>query len=412
MPSSQQLPAAAAGRLPVVVVDRIGYASYRDTDGRAFLPADRFEVRLVTGLDKLAEASGAELSAVVAVSRSDHETFLDAARLLYRAGGRPAGRITAITERYLLPVAVLREELGLPGMTVAQTLRFRDKVTMKEHLRGTGIRIPDFARYSPPAARELLGRYPAIVAKPRLGAGAAEVSVLRSVAELERFEQLRAGRLEDFDVEEFIAGRVFHIDSVVDRGRVVAATAADSIDDTTSFATKQYCRGVAVPSGPLLDQLLAFNASVIAAHPDYLGVTHHEVFVSPDGLCFCEIAARAGGGGVLAGFRSRTGVNLDEVALSAHLLDEVPQRIEIADHLTGYALLYAGPGRVLAMPAAPVEDWVLEVQLIASPGEVLEPPADWGDAVAVVSVRGDTEAQVRHRLDELIERLLGQLVLG
>jgi hypothetical protein len=404
-------PPAADGRLPVVLLDRIGYASYRDTDGRPFLPADRFEVRLVTGRDKLAEATGPELAAVVAVARSDHDTFLDAARLLQRAGGRPASRVAAITERYLLPVARLREELGLAGMTVAQTLRFRDKVAMKEHLVGTGIRIPDFAPYGRPAARELLDRHGTIVAKPRLGAGAAEVNVLRSVADLERFERFNGHRLADFDAEEFITGRVFHIDSVVDRGRVIAATAADSIDATTSFASKQYCRGIAVPAGPLLDRLLRFNAAVIAAHPDYLGVTHHEVFVSPAGLCFCEIAARAGGGGVLAGFRSRTGVNLDEVVLSAHLLDSVPQRIDVADHLTGYALLYAGPGRVIRMPAAPAEDWVIEVQLIAEPGQLLEPPADWGDAVAVVSVRGDDPEQVRRRLDELIERMLGELVL-
>ena len=148
---------------------------------------------------------------------------------------------------------------------------------------------------------------------------------------------------------------------------MIAATAADSIDATNSYLSQPYCRGIAVPDGPLLDELLAFNAKVIAAHPDYWGVTHHEVFVAPDGLCFCEIAARAGGGGVLAGFRSRTGLNLDQVALSAQLLDRVPQHIEVAGHLTGYALLYAGPGQLVRMPAAPTDDWVLEVQLLARP---------------------------------------------
>jgi hypothetical protein len=156
---------------------------------------------------------------------------------------------------------------------------------------------------------------------------------------------------------------------------------------------------------------LAFNAKVIAAHPDYWGVTHHEVFVAPDGLCFCEIAARAGGGGVLAGFRSRTGLNLDEVALNAHLVDRVPQHIAIARQLTGYALLYAGPGQVVRMPTAPAEDWVLEVQLLATSGQQLERPADWGDAVAVVSVRGDSPVEVRRRLDQLIERMLGELIV-
>jgi hypothetical protein len=399
--------------VPVVLVDRLGYASYRDPVGRPFLPADRFEVRLVTGLDRLAEAAGPELAAVIAVSRSDHRAFLDAARWLQQLGGRPATRIAAITERYLLPVAQLREELGLPGMTVAQTRRFRDKVAMKQHLRDSGIdiRLPEFAGYHPITARQLLARHGSIVAKPRLGAGAAGVYMLREEADLLRFEREQADQLEDFDVEQFIGGRVFHIDSVVDRGRVIAATAADSIDATNSYASQQYCRGIAVPDGELLDELLAFNAKVIAAHPDYFGVTHHEVFVAPDGLCFCEIAARTGGGGVLAGFRSRTGLNLDEVALTAQLLDRVPQHIEVAGHLTGYVLLYAGPGQLVRLPPVPTEDWVLEVQLLASPGQLLGPPADWGDAVAVATVRGDSPAEVQHRLDQLIERMLGELIV-
>ncbi|MDQ2837818.1 MAG: ATP-grasp domain-containing protein [Actinomycetota bacterium] len=399
-------------RLPVVVLDRIGYDFYRDTDGRRFLPAEQFEVRLVTGMDKLAEAAGPELDAVVAVVRTDHEAFLDGARLLYRAGGRPAVRIAAITERYLLPVAALREELGLPGMTVDQTLRFRDKVRMKQHLQGKGIRLPDFAEYSSAAARELLGKYSAIVAKPRLGAGAAEVSILRSADDIEQFEQLRAGRLAEFDVEEFIEGTMYHVDSVADRGRVIAATAGASIDENTSFGKGKFYRDVGVPAGPLLDELLAFNAAVIAAHPDFVGVTHHEMFATADGVCFCEIAARAGGGGVLAGFRSRTGCNLDEIVLKAHLLDEVPQQIPVADHLTGFVLIYAGPGRVVALPPPPAEDWVIEVQLVVEPGTLLGPPVDWGDAVAVVTVRGDTEAEVRQRLDVLVERFAEQLVLA
>jgi len=403
---------AEQDRLPVVVVDRVGWAFYHDLDGRPFLPADRFEVRLVTGRDKLADAHGDELAAVVAVPRQDHQTFAQAALLLARAGARPAARIAAVTERYLLPVAELREELGLPGMTVEQTLRFRDKVAMKEHLQGKGIRLPDFAPYSPEAARRLLARHGIVVAKPRRGAGAAEVSVLRTSTDIEEFEQLRAGRFDEFEVEEFVRGRVFHVDSVVDRGRVIAAIAGDAIDDNRSFETSAPFRDIGVPPGPVLDELLAFNEKVIAAHPDFMGVTHHEIFAGEGETCFCEIAARAGGGGILAGFRDRTGCNLDEVVLSSQLLDSVPQQIEVADHLTGYFGLYAGPGTVLSMPPIPDEDWVIETQLIAQPGDVLGAPSDFGDSVVLVSVRGDTAEQVKERIDQLIERMSPQIVLA
>ncbi|MFE4822147.1 ATP-grasp domain-containing protein [Streptomyces sp. NPDC056704] len=398
-------------RTPVVIVDRIGYAFYRTPAGTPFLPADRFEVRLVTPLDKLAEARGDELSMAVGVPGGDHAGFREAARMLHAVGGRPAARLVSITERYLLPAAELRAELGLPGMTIEQTLLFRDKVQMKEHLRDRGIRVPDFAPYSWDAARDLLKRYGAVVLKPRLGAGSADVSVVRRTEELDRFEAERAGDLDEFEVEEFISGQLYHVDSVIDRGRVVAATAGRSIDATTTFQSGAVFRDVGVAPGPVLDELLRFNMAVAAAHPEFKGVFHHEMFATEDGVCFCEVGARAGGGGIIAGFQSRTGYNLDEVVVGAQLRDEVPSRIPVADHLTGYTLLYAGPGRVVSMPAPPREPWVLETQLLAAPGEVLPPPKDWGSAVVIVTVAGDSEAEVTNRLAVVVDQIAPHIVV-
>ena len=42
----------------------------------------------------------------------------------------------------MLLAARLREELGLPGLTVAQTVPFRDKERMKQLLDAAGIRTP------------------------------------------------------------------------------------------------------------------------------------------------------------------------------------------------------------------------------------------------------------------------------
>jgi hypothetical protein len=43
---------------------------------------------------------------------------------------------------------------------------------------------------------------------------------------------------------------------------------------------------------------------------------------------------------VAAGFWSRTGVNLHEVVAASQLGEPVPDRIEVADHLTGWFCLY------------------------------------------------------------------------
>jgi biotin carboxylase len=297
----------------------------------------------------------------------------------------------------------------MPGMTVAETLPFRDKVVMKEHLRAAGIRVPEFAPYARDAAAALLARHGCVVTKPRLGAGSAEVSILRTQPDIEAFERRVAGRLDEFEVEAFVGGELFHVDSVVRRGRVVVATAGRSIDDTRNFELGLPFRDLAVAPGALLDELLAFNAAVVAAYPNFVGVTHHELFETRDGIVFCEIAGRAGGGGIIAGFRSRTGWSLDEVLLRAQVYDDVPAELPVAPHLTGYALVYVGPGRLVEAPRAVAEPWVIETQLHAAAGAWLDAPADWGDAVAIVTVVGDSEEQVVERLDHVIAETTAQV---
>jgi len=397
--------AAAAGpgsRAPVVLLDSIGYSFYQDPAGRKFLPADRYAVRLVTDIRRVAEACGDELESVIGVPKYDEQAVADAVRFQAERHGVRAARLVAVTERLLLPAARLREELGIPGPSVAQTLLFRDKVAMKRHLGEHGIAVPDFAPFSEAAARELLRAHPRLVAKPRLGMGATDVFVLDSREDIVAFAREQAGRLDDFEVEEFVSGQLCHVDSIVQNGTVVAAVGARYLDDTRSFLDGRPCRDLGLAPGPELDRLLEFNQRVLDCYPGFTGVTHHEMFLAGSGVCFCEIAARAGGGGVIAGFLSRTGVNLDEVMIQAQLTGSAPAPARVADHLTGWAVLYSAAG-ILAEPIqVPAQPWVIEAQILAQPGESLTVPVNCNSAVAIISVRGDTEADVTGRLAEVI----------
>ena len=51
-------------------------------------------------------------------------------------------QVECLWEPYMLLAARLREVFGLPGMTVQQTLPFRDKELMKQTLDAAGIRTP------------------------------------------------------------------------------------------------------------------------------------------------------------------------------------------------------------------------------------------------------------------------------
>ncbi len=389
---------ASEDRMPVILLDRIGLSFYQDAQGRKFLPADRYAVRLVTTLEKASEAVGPELESVVAVPRYDEPALADAVRFQASFGGTRPVRLVAVTERILLLAAQLREELGIPGQSVDETLLFRDKIMMKEHLRDRGIRVPEFAPFSVAAAVDLLRTHGRVVAKPRLGAGAVDVTILTTAGEVGGFAESFRDRLEEFEVEQFIDGELFHVDSVVQDAKVVVAVAARYLDPTTSYLTLAPSRDISVPPGQLLDRLLDFNQRVIACYPEFTGVTHHEMFVAGDEIYFCEIGARAGGGGVIAAFLSRTGINLDEAVVQAQLHGTVPTSRPPAEHYTGFVVIYCGPGVLREPVRVPEEPWILEAQILAEPGDLLSAPANCNDAIAIVSVRGDSEQEVLDRL--------------
>jgi hypothetical protein len=384
-------------RTPVILLDSNGYAFYQDPRGQSILPADRYAVRLVTDITKVDQAKGPELDSVIGVPADDHSRA-DAVRQQYLLDKSVSVRLATVSERLLMPAAQLREELRIPGPTVTQTLPFRDKILMKQRLREAGVRVPDFAEFSEKAAWRLARAHSGVVVKPRLGAGAEDIFLLRSTDDLDAFMRGRPWHDAFFEAEEYIGGPLFHVDSVVREGMVVAATAGRYLDETMAYKTLAPCRDVAVPDGALLDELLDFNQRVIDCYPWFTGVMHHEMFLNEDGICFCEIAARAGGGGVPAGFWSRTGMNLHQIVVQAQALEPVPGKIQVASHLTGWVMIYAGAG-VLRQPVQfPDAPWVIEARAFAEPGDRLRAPGSCGEGIALVSVAGASEAEVTSRL--------------
>jgi hypothetical protein len=130
-------------------------------------------------------------------------------------------RVECLWEPGMILAARLREALGLPGMTVGQTLPFRDKEVMKRVLDAAGVRTPRHARGATAdevrAAAERVG-YPLIV-KPIAGAGSADTHRCDSRAELERALRL-VQHVPEVSVEEFVEAEEFTFDTICARGRI------------------------------------------------------------------------------------------------------------------------------------------------------------------------------------------------
>lgn len=147
------------------------------------------------------------------------------------AGTQPIHRIVGLDEFDVLTAAKAREHLQIEGISNSYALRFRDKLRMRNLASQSELSCPEFSGlFHPDKINEFLDCVPAPwIVKPRT-----EVSAF-GIKKCETKEQVWKV-LNDLDarntwrdhpsqylIERFIEGEVFHVDSVVDGGKVVAS---------------------------------------------------------------------------------------------------------------------------------------------------------------------------------------------
>src|SRR5713226_4506107 len=248
------------------------------------------------------------------------ELFLDL--VSHIAQTRKVDRIVALEEFDVVIAALAREHLCLTGMSSVTAKTFRDKLSMSVKARDAGITVPDFV---PAINHEEVADYlnrvpPPWVLKPRSDVSAIGIRKLESaeeawaaIEELNKRESLRE-RASYHLLARFIPGEVFHVDSLVDKGRVVFA------------GVNKYGRPplqVAHGGGAYISQtiahgsedqrkLLEINRRLVRAMGLQTGATHAEFIKSEaDGeFYFLEIAARVGGAYIADVLEAASGINL------------------------------------------------------------------------------------------------------
>ena len=231
-------------------------------------------------------------------------------------------RIIALEEFDVVMAALAREHLCLAGMSSSTARTFRDKFAMATKARDAGLTVPDFvAAINDDEVNEFLKRVPAPwILKPRSDVSAIGIrkletaeEVWKAIEELNNREVLRE-RASYHVLARFIAGEVFHVDSLVDGGRVIFA------------GVNKYGRPplqVAHGGGAYISQtiphdsvdkktLLQINRRLIKAMRMQTGATHAEFIKSEaDGdFYFLEIAARVGGAYIADVLEAASGINL------------------------------------------------------------------------------------------------------
>jgi hypothetical protein len=215
--------------------------------------------------------------------------------------GRELDRIECLWEPGMVLAAQLREALGVPGLSTAQTLPFRDKERMKQVLDAAGVRTP---RHFPATsvqqcweAAERIG-FP-IILKPIAGAGSADTYRVNEPDEL-RDVLPRLRHVPMVSVEEFVEGEEFTFDTITINGDIAYHNIAwyrprPLIARSNEWISPQVIALRHVEQADLAGGV-RMGHDVIRALGFQTGFTHMEWYRKADGeVVFGEIGARPPG---------------------------------------------------------------------------------------------------------------------
>ena len=223
------------------------------------------------------------------------------------AGSRKIDRLVGLDEFDVTTAARTREHLQLGGMTSSHALRFRDKLSMRNIAAAAGIPCPEFTGvFNRQEIEEFLGRVPPPwIVKPRFEVSAFGIrkcetkeQVWQVLTDLDNRNNWR-DHPSQFVLEKFIAGNVYHVDSIVDKGKVLAAGVSKY--GTPPFSVTHYGGVFTTSIVPYRSkerkQLEKLNQQLLSAFHYERGVSHAEFLQSDeDGQFYLlEVACRVGG---------------------------------------------------------------------------------------------------------------------
>ncbi len=234
----------------------------------------------------------------------------------YLARTEKLDRIVPLDDFDLEMAAALREHLRVPGMGETTTRYFRDKLAMRRQAADKGLNIPEFIHVlHHPSVNEFLDRVkPPWVLKPRFMAGAIGIKKVYSKEEFWSIVNALGDDQSNYLLEQYIAGHIFHVDSVVSEREVLFAVASrygrppmEVSHEGGVFATRLLERGTALEQSLLEKNKLVLNAMGLLR-----GVSHTEYIQGRDDgkVYFLETSARVGGAHIADLVAAATGINL------------------------------------------------------------------------------------------------------
>ncbi|MFV9511291.1 ATP-grasp domain-containing protein [Tepidibacillus sp. LV47] len=382
----------------ILVLNRINYKHYL-REGQPILNPAEYKVFFFTKKEKIYDIPKNHVAEIYAMDINNDEMLFEIANIVHKHN--PINHVISLSERTMCIAGKLRDLFGCSGLSYEQTLKFRDKYIMKKALVGSGINLPAFQ--IPTCIEDIvnfLNVYGSIILKPRLGMGSQNTYKLNNISEIIDVTSREGFHFEDYIMEEFIDGDMYHCDSIVQGNEVIVSSVSKYLNSTMSYQKECYLASVMDDSANSV-AIKELNEKVIKTLGLDNGVTHLEVFRKKDGsIYFCEIAARIGGAGVVPSFKASYSISLIDAAICLEVGMDLPE-IRFTGDISGWIVFHSKKGIVRSVADASLFDkeWIKEFRINAKKGDFLSDSKFSSDSIASFIITGNNSKEVGERIE-------------
>ena len=225
-------------------------------------------------------------------------------------------RFIALDDFDVEKVALLREHFRIPGMGRTTAHYFRDKLAMRMKAQEEGVNVPEFsALFHDGDINEYVDRVgPPWLLKPRMEASATGIKKIHSKEELWQVVHDLGDERDNYLVEKFAPGDVYHVDGLTVDGKVLFSRVSKYLDTPLEVAHGGgIFRSATCEIGTKVEKgINKMNADVMKAFGMQCGASHTEFIQSKatGELFFLETSSRVGGANLAEMVEIASGINL------------------------------------------------------------------------------------------------------
>lgn len=309
--------------------------------------------------------------------------------------------VIALTEKAVVPAAFIRNSIGVDGISVSAAHRCHDKVQMKDALLAANIACAPYrAVDESTTAQELIDELGLpLVLKQRNSSGSRGTVVARTI------EEVAQNLVPGWMAESFVDGHELSIESLVVDGKPVFVNLTEYLNP--GWANVVPAQHVDEFREAILEQ----NRRTITALGVDRGITHHEVFITSNGLVTGELAARPPGGYLMQLLSDSYDFDMWQALFDAESGQD-PQVSSIASSVHGIYILHPGAGlctQISGLEQARQLPNISRIDCTLKTGQVLGPRLGVGQSAGCIFAHGTTRQEVVQAMERAREQVVFEI---